>query len=117
MTDAGSEVRSFVASDGYPLHVRSGRRSAVRAARSWCCTACRAMGAGIIGWGARSPRRDIRLVSRSPRFGCQRTRSRPHAVAAAAQPRPGRVAADGADRAPRAADRTGRASVGEASSR
>ena len=54
MTDAGSEVRSFIASDGYPLHVGSGRPWAVRADTSWCCTEFRVMGVGTTGSGARS---------------------------------------------------------------
>ena len=91
----------------------SGRRSAGRAGRSWCCTAFRATGAGITGWGARSPRRDTAASFPDRRGSGANARDRGHARSAR------RLNLDLVEwlralrtRAPRAADRAGRDQLG-----
>ena len=113
MTEAGSEVRSFVASDGYPLHVGSGRRSARSAGRSWYCTGFRATAAGITGWDGRWP---TPVTTRHFPTGAARERTR---SIAATPDRPRRLNLDlvewlrtRAPRAPRAAGCTGRHQLG-----
>ena len=69
MTDAGSEVRSFVASDGYPLHVRI-----------WPASSTPRGQVVVLAWGSEPWRLVLRtgtfarrrriygLISRSPRL-------------------------------------------------
>ncbi len=113
MTDAGSEVRSFVASDGYPLHVRIW--PAVGRPRGQVVVLHGVQSHG--GWYHRlgsslAARGILRLVSRSPRLGGELARSGPRPIGAAAQSGPGRVAARSAPGAPSAADRPGRNQLG-----
>ena len=74
MTDAGSEVRSFVASDGYPLHVRIWPASSP-AARAGRGVARRSKPWGLVlRAGTHARRRGIYgVVSRSPRLRGQRS--------------------------------------------
>ena len=78
MTDAGSEVRTFVASDGYPLHVAVWPAAGPRA-RAGRGAARRSEPRGLVSpaRGARSPRRDM-----PPRFPIAAARGPTRAIGA-----------------------------------
>ena len=95
MTETGPVVRSFVASDGYPLHVAIW--PAVEPARGQIVVLHGVQSHG--GWYHRLGRslaagRLCRLISRPAGFRRQSARSRPRSIGAATDSRPGRVAAE-----------------------
>ena len=101
MTEAGSEVRSFVASDGYPLHVRIW--PAVPEPRGQVVVLHGVQSHG--GWYHRLGR-SLAAAGYTASFpdrrgsGANVRRSGAHPIRTAAQSRPGRVAASSAQRAP-----------------
>ncbi len=77
MTERAPEVRSFAASDGYPLHMRSGRHRSSLAGTSWYCTACKVTVGGTTGSGDR-----CRRPGTQPRFQTAAAQAPTHAIAA-----------------------------------
>ena len=79
MTEAGSEVRSFVASDGYPLHVRIWPRPAMPRGQVVVLHGVQSHGGWYHGLGrSLAAAGYYGLISRSPRLGGQRSRSGPY---------------------------------------
>ena len=73
MTESGSQVRSFVASDGYPLHVRIWSPQSKPHGNVVVLHGVQSHGGWYHGLGRFAGRGGLHsFIPRSPRLGCQR---------------------------------------------